>query len=174
MRAFGREVQFVADWKTSKADCAEMREMRPWTWQVDYWGVAGVVHSLLFGKYIEDVVEKKSNNNNNNNAYGSSGATAMDDVGVGVGVGVGGGLKRYRLREGLKRYWQTDIWQGLFDVLLNPGRYVEGEEGGRMPVTRTLRACREGMEEWLEGNAERKGLKGSLRRLEERIKERRR
>lgn len=160
LRAFRPDVQFVADWKTSRADCAEMREMRPWTWQVDYWGVAGVLHSLLFGKYIEDVVEK--------NTRASSGG--MDDGGA-VGVG---GLKRYRLKEGLKRYWQTEIWQRLFDVLLNPARWVEGEEGGRMPVTRTLRACREGMEDWLEGNAERKGLKGSLRRLEERIRERKR
>lgn len=159
MHAFGQDVQFVADWKTSKADCAEMREMRPWTWQVDYWGVAGVLHSLLFGKYIEDVVEK--------NTHVSSGG---DDGGM-VGLA---GLKRYKLKEGLKRYWQTEIWLGLFDVLLNPARWVEREEGARMPVTRTLRTCREGMEDWLEGNAERKGLKGSLRRLEERIKERRR
>ena len=161
MKAFGKDVQFVADWKTSKADCAEMREMRPWTYQVDYWGLAGVVHSLLFGKYIEDVVEKNSGSSNNSNGISDGGT---------VGVG---GLKRYRVREGFKRYWQTELWQGLFDVLLNPARFVEGEVGGRMPVARTLRACREGMEEWLEGNAERKGLKGSLRRLEEKMKERR-
>ncbi|KAL8829829.1 MAG: hypothetical protein Q9191_001781, partial [Dirinaria sp. TL-2023a] len=55
LRAFRPDVRFIADWKTGKADCAEMREMRPWTYQVDYWGVAGVIHSLLFGKYIEDV-----------------------------------------------------------------------------------------------------------------------
>ena len=89
-------------------------------------------------------------------------------------MGVGGGARRFRLKEGFKRYWQTEIWQGVFDVLLNPGRYVQGEEGGKMPVTRSLRACREGMEDWLEANAERRGLKGSLRRLEERIRERRR
>lgn len=35
-----------------------MREDRPWTYQVDLYGVAGVAHALLFGKYIE--VEQKN------------------------------------------------------------------------------------------------------------------
>ncbi|KAK3044100.1 hypothetical protein LTS18_002183, partial [Coniosporium uncinatum] len=55
MKAFRPDVQFIADWKTSEADCAEMRELRPWTYQVDYHGMASIVHTLLFGKYIETV-----------------------------------------------------------------------------------------------------------------------
>ncbi|KAL8709481.1 MAG: hypothetical protein Q9225_007444, partial [Loekoesia sp. 1 TL-2023] len=68
---FVPETQFIADWKTTKQDCPEMREMRPWTYQVDYWGCAGVVHSLLFGKYIEDVAVElptiKSSSGNDEN-----------------------------------------------------------------------------------------------------------
>jgi len=149
MRAFRPDVQFVADWKTSKQDCVEMREMRPWVWQVDYWGVAGVIHSLLFGKYVEDVAADEKD------AVGNKG-------------------KRYRIREGLKRYWQTELWGGLFDLLLNPAMHVATEEGQKMPCTLGLKACREGMEHWLAGEGGRRngGLKVNLTKLEDRIRER--
>ena len=137
MRAFVPDVQFVADWKTTAQDCAEMREGRPWTWQIDYHGLAGIVHCLLFGKYIET-------------------------------VGVRDGLsKRYKIRESLKRYWQTAIWGECFDVLLNPGMFVEREEGGRMPVLKGLRGVRERMEGWLEVNCEKGvGLRSLVGRVE--------
>ena len=166
MRAFSTDVQFIADWKTSKQDCAEMREMRPWTWQIDYWGIAGVAHTLLFGKYIEDVVEK-------NNAVSSS---SSQDVSSSLlaNASIGGGLKRYKVKEPLKRYWNGELWGKFFDILLNPMRYTSGEEGARMPVNKALKGVREGMEMYLVANAERKNLKGALRRLEERCRERRR
>jgi len=149
MRAFRPDVQFVADWETGATDCAEMREMRPWTWQVDYHGCAAILHTMLFGRYIETVVERN-------------------------GVGVQGS-KTYRLKEGLKRYWQTEIWGELFGMLLNPMRHVDGEEGGKMPVLKGLRRCRERMEEWLEGNTEKGvGLKGLIRRMEAVVGEKRR
>ncbi len=150
MKAFRPDVQFIADWKTGPQDCAEMREMRPWTYQVDYHGLAGIIHSLLFGKYIDTVAEK--------------GATALGS----------GATRSYRIREGFKRYWQQEIWGEVFDLLLNPlnpGRSVEEEEGGsRLPVLKAMRGVREGMESWLEANSERgRGLKGGIRRLEEAV-----
>lgn len=142
MRAFSPEVQFIADWKTSAQDCAEMREGRPWTWQIDYHGLAGIVHCLLFGKYIETV--------------------RCDQGGI---ASMGG--RRYKIREGLKRYWQTDIWSECFDVLLNPGSHAQGEDGGRMPVLKGMKGVRERMEEWLGGNCERGvGLRGLVGKVE--------
>ena len=150
MKQFVPNVAFIADWKTTDADCAEMRELRPWTYQVDYHGLAGIIHSLLFGKYMETVAEKG----------GSLGQ---------------GATKIYRIRESLKRYWRTDIWGEVFNLLLNPLAHLEGEEGKKMPVVRGLRACREKMEGWLEENCERGvGLKGMIARMETLIKERRR
>lgn len=141
MRAFTPDVQFVADWKTSQQDCAEMREGRPWTWQIDYHGMANMVHCLLFGRYIE---------------------TVRADQG---GIGFGG--RRYRIRESLKRYWQTDLWSDCFDVLLNPAAFLEAEVGGRMPVLKSMRGVRERMEAWLGDNCERGvGLKALVGRLE--------
>ena len=159
MRQFRPDVQFVADWKTSKADCVEMRELRPWTWQVDYWGTAGVIHSLLFGKYIEDVPV-------DTNIGKDVPAGNLSEVGIKTGK-----MKKYKLKESMKRYWQTELWGPLFELLLNPTAHTEDEEGGGMPVMKGLKRCREGMEGWLEAEAGKKGLKNSLRRIEERVKE---
>ncbi|PBP19552.1 hypothetical protein BUE80_DR009748 [Diplocarpon rosae] len=140
MKVFRPDVQFIADWKTGPGDCAEMRELRPWTYQIDYHGLAGIIHSMLFGKYIDTIADK--------------------------GTGLGGN-KSWRIREGLKRYWQTDIWGAVFELLLNPTKALEAEEGARMPVLRGMRQVRESMEAWLEVNSERGvGLVAGLRKLE--------
>ena len=185
MRAFRADVGFLADWKTTKHDCAEMREMRPWTWQVDWWGLAGVVHVLLFGRWIEDVTEKQTQTQ-----MSSSTSTSDSSLG-GSNGGAVGGMKRYRLKESLKRYWATELWGAFFDTLLNPGRVageisasgsgsrggVSGGAGGdraREDVWGKLGVVRAGMEEWLVANGERRGLKTLLKRLEERSRDRER
>lgn len=141
MKAFVPDVEFIADWKTSSQDCAEMREGRPWTWQIDYHGLAGIIHSLLFGKYIE---------------------TQRCDQG-----GLGRTGRKYRIRESLKRYWQADLWAECFEVLLNPGSFLEVEDGCKMPVLKSLRSVRERMEQWLEANCDRGvGLRSLIVKLE--------
>jgi checkpoint serine/threonine-protein kinase len=148
MKAFKPDVQFIADWPTTEADCAEMRELRPWTYQIDYHGLAGIVHNLLFGKYISTVAER--------------GAT--------LGAGA---TKTYKIKENLKRYWQTEIWQECLDLLLNPLMHLEPEEGTKMPVLRGMKEVREKMESWLEANSERGvGLKALVRKMEEAVKKR--
>ncbi|KAI1488709.1 Mad3/BUB1 homology region 1-domain-containing protein [Biscogniauxia mediterranea] len=149
MRAFAPGVQFVADWKTTAADCAEMREGRPWSWHIDYHGLAGIVHCLLFGKYIETT-------------------RAVADQGQG---GLGTAARRYRIRESLKRYWQTDLWADLFDLLLNPAARPAADRDADaqqlLPVTRGLRRVRESMEAWLEANCEKGvGLRALMARVE--------
>ncbi|KAI0396089.1 Mad3/BUB1 homology region 1-domain-containing protein [Xylariaceae sp. FL0594] len=155
MRCFDEEkgAQFIADWKTTTTDCAEMREGRPWTYQIDYFGLAGIVHCLLFGRYIDTTT--------------TTTATRGDYQG-----GLGGG-KRYKIKENLKRYWQVDIWAELFDVLLNPGLYGEQQGvvraggGGIKPVTKKLRETRRGMEDWLGKNCEKGiGLRANMARVE--------
>ena len=153
MRHFSPTVGFIADWKTSEADCAEMRELRPWTYQIDYHGLAGCVHSLLFGKYMETVADK------------GAGAPTLGAAAA----------KTYRIRESLKRYWQTELWGELFHLLLNPLAHTAEEEGRKMPLVKGLRAARERMESWLEENCERGvGLKGTILRMEAALRERRR
>ncbi|KAF8250737.1 hypothetical protein K440DRAFT_597071 [Wilcoxina mikolae CBS 423.85] len=141
MKLFHPGVQFIADWKTDQQDCAEMRELRPWTYQVDYHGLAAVIHSMLFGKYIETVAER-------------SGLP-------------GGGPRHYKITTPLKRYWEKDIWSQLFDVLLNPLQHVTKEDNGALPINASLKMCRERMQEHLVTNCDKGiGLKSMIRKLE--------
>ncbi len=144
MKAFRSDVGFIADWKTGPTDCPEMRDLRPWTYQIDYFGLAGILHSMLFGKYIE---------------------TVADSRGVLPGTGAGG--KKWKIKESLKRYWQTEIWGECFDLLLNPTSRTEIEEGGKMPCLKGLKATREKMERCVEENCEKgMGLQIMLKKLE--------
>ncbi|KAJ9608679.1 protein kinase [Cladophialophora chaetospira] len=139
-RMFKSNAQFIADWASCPQDCAEIRECRPWKWQIDYHGAAGIIHSLLFGKYIETV------------------PTIASSLGPGQ-------KKEWKLKETLKRYWEKDIWGEVFSTLLNPGSVLDGEE---MPIQGNLKRVRVRMEKYLVEEGERAGrdLRGSLRRLE--------
>lgn len=157
------QVTFIADWKTDNADCPEMRALRPWTWQVDYWGIACIAHSLLYGKYLDAIPVASSSS--------SASASACSDNEINMN-NITHHQRRWKLKEPLKRYWQTEIWGGFFDACMNPVMTaVENEEeGGVMPLRKTLRRVREGMEDWLEREGGKRGLKSGLRRLEERVR----
>lgn len=49
--------RFVADWKTDARDCPAMRRGDPWSFETDYFGLAGVCYCLLFGKFIATETE---------------------------------------------------------------------------------------------------------------------
>lgn len=181
LHQFLPHVGFIADWKTDSADCPEMRALRPWTWQVDYWGIACIAHSLLYGKYLEaiPVVSSYSTSatTSNTSAYSdNNGMINMNNNNFTTNITnhQSQSQRRWKLKEPLKRYWQTEIWQGLFDACMNPvmtAAVVEmQEEGGVMPLKKTLKKVREGMEDWLEREGGKRGLKSGLRRLEERVK----
>ena len=141
-RMFPRGQAFLAEWVTDARDCVEMREGRPWTYQADYFGLAGIVYCMLYGKYIE---------------ASSVVRAAMPEAGESV--------PRYKLAAGFKRYWQTDLWTRLFDVLLNPCLV---HPDGALPLSDTLALLRVEMEEWLQANCNRSSntLKGLLKKVE--------
>ncbi|EXJ92584.1 BUB protein kinase [Capronia epimyces CBS 606.96] len=144
VRMFQPSAQFIADWPSSAQDCAEIRECRPWKWQIDYHGAAGVIHSLLFGKYIETVP-----------LTAASGGLALGPR----------QKKEWKLKENLKRYWEKELWQEVFSVLLNPGSVSDQEA---MPIEGNLKRVRMKMEKWLVDEGERGGrdLRASLRKME--------
>ncbi|XP_073828095.1 bub1-related kinase [Musca autumnalis] len=59
MKRFKKGQTFSFIHNDNSFKCIEMREQRPWTYQLDLFGLAGVLHVLLFGKYMD--VEKKTN-----------------------------------------------------------------------------------------------------------------
>ncbi|WEW58093.1 protein kinase [Emydomyces testavorans] len=169
MHAFVPEVQFIADWKVAAHECSEMKECRPWTYQVDLYGLAGIIYMMLFGKYMEVITAPNVENGNC--------------------IHPGFGSRRsYRIKESLKRYWEREIWSDVFDLCLNPtsDKWTEIEQqhvgskgnvdsnpikrangnGLVVPVLNSMRIVREKMESWLVANAARKGLQGQLDKLE--------
>ena len=175
MQVFRPSVQFVADWKIGSHECTEMKECRPWTYQVDLYGLASTIFMMLFGKYMEVI-------------------PVDDNSSPGLGIG-GGHKKTYRIKESLKRYWERDLWSEVFDLCLNPTseKWMEVEQRNSLvssgstsrfgspesdsdaesvdhkpslPVVNSMRVVRERMEEWLMDNAGRKGLNGQLNKLE--------
>ncbi|OAT07297.1 checkpoint serine/threonine-protein kinase [Blastomyces gilchristii SLH14081] len=194
MQVFPKNVQFIADWKIGAHECSEMRECRPWTYQVDMYGLAGVIHILLFGKYMEVAPATSSRASGGEN--GSTGSRRSGDGDFGLGMSDAGrtGLgakKAYRIKESLKRYWEREIWAETFDLCLNPqgdkwvqmekgipsppSSDIDAEDGGgghtgpTLPVLNSMRYIREKMEGWLVANAERKGLQAQLAKLERMI-----
>ena len=91
LRCFPEGQTFLADWTPGTQDCVEMHEMRPWTYQADYYGLASIAYCLLFGKYIETT-------------------SFVDER----------GRKTYKIQQPLRRYWHTALWTRFFHVLLNP------------------------------------------------------
>ena len=116
-RQFPVDQEFLADWPTDAKDCPEMREGLPWTYQPDYFGLAGIIYCMLYGKYFED-----------NSIVSHPGKD---------------GQPRYNLAVSFKRYWQVDLWAKLFDLLLNPTLV---REDGSLPLCPELGALREEME----------------------------
>lgn len=122
---------FIGDWPTDARDCVDMREGRPWTYQTDYAGLAGIIYCMMFGKYIETIEVPNPN-----------------------------GIRRFKVSTPLKRYWQTDIWNRLFDVLLNP---TLARHDGTLPLVDELGAIEDDMANFLTTNCERGGK--SLRKM---------
>lgn len=132
--------QFIADWPADDRDCFELREGRPWTYQTDYFGLAGIVYCMLFGKYIEA-----------SSVVHAPDSTDMEPI--------------YKIATPLKRYWQTDILTRLFDMLLNP---CSVRVDRSLPICKELGGVRVEMERWLQSNCNRSSntLKGLLKKVE--------
>ncbi|KAL5504129.1 BUB1_2 [Sanghuangporus vaninii] len=130
--------QFIADWKTDVYDCLEMREDRPWTYETDYFGLAGIIYCMLFGKYFDQSTIIP--------------ISSTEPV-------------RYKPAAQFKRYWQSDLWSRLFDLLLNP-TLVRPDRS--LPLVPELVLFREEMETWLSSNCSRSTntLKGLLKKIE--------
>ncbi|CAG8626740.1 2473_t:CDS:1, partial [Scutellospora calospora] len=142
---FPSDMKFIADWKCDDQNCVEMREGRPWKWQADYYGLAGVIHCMLHNEYMQIIPVR------------------MDEESFSPGATFS--TKKYRPIQSFKRYWQGNLWGRLFDMLLNPSLV---RSDGRLPITLELNNIRKEFEQYLIVNCEKIGkeLKAQLKRLE--------
>nr|XP_045004129.1 mitotic checkpoint serine/threonine-protein kinase BUB1 isoform X2 [Jaculus jaculus] len=53
MKLFPKGTTFTAKCETSGFQCTEMLSNKPWSYQVDYFGVAATVYCMLFGTYMK-------------------------------------------------------------------------------------------------------------------------
>ncbi|KAF2227735.1 hypothetical protein BDZ85DRAFT_271280 [Elsinoe ampelina] len=195
MRNFRPDVKFVADWATTDADCVEMRELRGWTFQIDYHGLAGTAHTLLFGRYMSVVPDRAGGGGIPRSEAGRGRRRSGGGAGEGSGQGEADLIdlsspagedallrvgreerplaeqRRWKTRESLKRYWATDIWGEFFGLMLNSAgeEAGRGEDAGRMPLVNGMRRVRERMERYLVGV---QGLRERVARVEQAARER--
>ncbi|CAA7014002.1 unnamed protein product [Microthlaspi erraticum] len=94
---FPSTTEFKGDCRTSGFRCMEMKENKPWKFQVDTYGLCGIVHLMLHNTYMK--VEKKQSRNG---GYINMPTTAF------------------------KRYWNV-LWKELFTKLLNRGETCEDD-----------------------------------------------
>ena len=116
MYAFHDDVTFLANWPVGVEDCVEIRQGRRWTYQVDYHGLAGIIHTMLFGRYLDTntlILLPTSANHDDSMASTKDGSRTS-----------GRRKERYQLAEKFKRYWQVGLWTDVFDLLLNPLSYT--------------------------------------------------
>jgi checkpoint serine/threonine-protein kinase len=136
-RQFPKGQQFIADWPTDARDCKEMRSGAPWTYQPDYFGLAGIVYCMLYGKYFDE----------HSVVTCASGGTTTT-------------TPQYKLSVSFKRYWQVDLWTELFELLLNP---TLARPDGQLPLCTELGSIRVKFESWLQRND--RGISASLQGL---------
>jgi checkpoint serine/threonine-protein kinase len=77
----------------SSIECWQVRNQKAWTYEIDWYGCASVIHVLLFGTYMS-VMEQE-----------------------------GSETPHLELKSHFKRYWNSNLWKDTFDLLLNAGTY---------------------------------------------------
>ena len=119
MQAFAPRTRFMADWASGATDCVEIREARTWRTEIDWYGLAGIVHQCVFGKTIETIpVPAGMSATGATGARGSRGGFGEAEIGIKAG---GGSKKEWKIKDSFKRYWRGEMWGVLFYLLVNSG-----------------------------------------------------
>jgi checkpoint serine/threonine-protein kinase len=136
-------------------ECWEVRNRIPCRYEPDWYGAAGIIHILLFGRYMQ-----------------------LDEIQD------GDGKPTLKVRATFKRYWQADLWKSMIDVLLNettgqspnsPALSADEELSDDLlelaeefPRVLSIRKIRTEMENWLQKSCLKSGksLKSLLQRVE--------
>lgn len=130
----------TGDGGTDAFRCVEMREGKPYLWQADTYAIAGVLHCLLFGEYmdVERIVETAT------------------------------GRSSLRIKSQFRRYWNVEMWSAVFDTLLNHYHPEEwcSVDASSIPPWNALVDC---VHEWLGESSVAKREKVEMGKLLSRI-----
>ncbi|XBW37207.1 hypothetical protein QEN19_002787 [Hanseniaspora menglaensis] len=112
--------QFVHNLENpDQQDCQEIRNKQPFNYEIDYYGIAAIAHTLLFGEYIEtkEVKQKCFNSNKFSN---------------------------YEITKSLPR-GSRDFWTEFFNTFINSKNQCQGE----WPMVNIMRSYRQKLEDRL-------------------------
>ncbi|CAK9441330.1 uncharacterized protein LODBEIA_P51990 [Lodderomyces beijingensis] len=137
LRSFDANARFVTRVPVDESDCVEMNEGRSWKYEADYYGVAGVVHTLLFGEYIK--IDK-----------------------TGTRVKLKNGFKRYWQRD----LWMELFDLLLNPYHGEPDAMAMAMAARRSAKTQQVRDIRTKFEDWLEMNSKSRNLRSIIKSLE--------
>ncbi|OBA28764.1 kinase-like protein [Hanseniaspora valbyensis NRRL Y-1626] len=115
MRLFddGNNTKFIHNLeKTDEQDCPEIRNMNPFNYEIDYYGIAAISHTLLFCDYIE-TRKLKQNGANTDGKY------------------------MYELKRKVPRV-SRDLWPNFFDTFIN-SKMHSSEQWPMIDVLQTFR-----------------------------------
>ncbi|XP_071701207.1 mitotic checkpoint serine/threonine-protein kinase BUB1 [Rutidosis leptorrhynchoides] len=91
LQLFPNKTKFNGDCRTSGFRCVQMQENKPWTYQVDTYGLCVIVHLMLHNSYNMEIEKKASPD----------------------------GSYLYQPKSPFKRYHKVELWKKLFLDLLN-------------------------------------------------------
>jgi checkpoint serine/threonine-protein kinase len=144
---YKRETTFLADWSSAGEvmnDAApEISANRPWKWGLDWYGAADTMYPLLFAQHM--AWQYKA---------GAADAIGPKDIEP----------TKFELN---KRTYARELWLDVFDSLLNKGNRLGDDE--RVAELARLRGM---MEDWLEVEGNKKGVREKLRADERLLKTR--
>lgn len=112
---FPEGTEFKSNFKADQQDCPQMNNDESWSYEADYYGIAAIIHTLLFQEYIK--VTQVPNG-------------------------------KYKFVKPLKRYWQTELWGPLLEVLMNP-YYNHPYTQIKYPLIDEMKYQRYKLETWL-------------------------
>jgi checkpoint serine/threonine-protein kinase len=135
LKCFVPAVKFQADWDHSASECPEIRMGRPYKYNIDYYGVADLLHECLFTKHL---------------VYKSDPPIGGDSLATAPRTHSLPGELHW------KRGMAKDLWLDVFGVLLNSGTEVDEVR------VRELERVLGRMQAWLEEKANAKDLKARL------------
>ena len=125
--------------------CWEIRHHQPYLYEIDWYGVAGVIHALLFNEYMEIEEEEEGTGDRPSDKEGLDHGILMEEYPSAYTIYDFSGQEKkpikkttysssstansaalrmakrphLRIKKSFKRYWQRELWQNLFDILLN-------------------------------------------------------
>ncbi|KAJ3228093.1 hypothetical protein HK099_006718 [Clydaea vesicula] len=124
LRVFPESQKFIKG-AIKKADPSidpwEIRNGKEFTYEIDWYGCASVIHVMLFGKYMT-ILEEEADL-----SYYLTYASKFKVANIHINKIADLMITKphLKLSNNLKRYWNMELWQRTFEILLNSSVYNE-------------------------------------------------